>query len=194
MSVGASAAFQAALEPWTTRLNEGAFSAGCLSVPVSRKEAREILRTSRKPAEKPAVRSKASPFRFTGLRDAAAVRRIKQSAGGLCRGEVFIPFHGLKAHASALAIHGAQWGRQSCLQPHFRRLANPEHWRSQRCFGVMSCRYRDVKPEKFVKGRASRLKAGCSQDWLPHKRAKAESWAEGPCGQPGLAAPQGSRE
>jgi hypothetical protein len=41
-------------------------------------------------------------------------------------------------------------------------------------FGFVSCRHRDGKPEKFVKGRASRLKAGCSQDWLPHKRAKAE--------------------
>jgi len=70
-------------------------------------------------------------------------------------------------------LHGAQWGRQSCLQPPFRRLANPEHWRSQRCFGVMSYRYRDGKPEKFVRRRASRLKACCSQDWLPHERAKA---------------------
>jgi len=49
-------------------------------------------------------------------------------------------------------------------QPPFRRLANPEHWRSQRFFGFVFCRYRDGKPEKFVKGRASRLKAGCSQD------------------------------
>jgi hypothetical protein len=57
-----------------------------------------------------------------------------------------------------------QWGRQSCLQPPLRRLGNPEHWRSQRFFGLVFCRYRDGKPEKFVKGRASRLKAGCSQD------------------------------
>jgi len=45
-------------------------------------------------------------------------------------------------------------------------------------FGFVSCRYRDGKPEKFVKGRASRLKAGCSQDWLPHKRAKVQSRAK----------------
>ena len=34
----------------------------------------------------------------------------------------------------------ALWGRQSCLQPPFRRLVS----------------------------KVSRLKAGCSQDWLPH--------------------------
>jgi hypothetical protein len=85
---------------------------------------------------------------------------------------------GLKGRLSALAIHGAQWGWQSCLQPPFRRLANPEDWRSRRFFGFVSCRYRDGKPEKFVKGRACRLKAGCSQDWLPHKRAKAQGRAE----------------
>jgi len=34
----------------------------------------------------------------------------------------------------------ASWGRQSCLQPPFRRLVSE----------------------------VSRLKAGCSQDWLPH--------------------------
>jgi hypothetical protein len=46
------------------------------------------------------------------------------------------------------------------------QFANPEHWRSQRFFGFVSCRYRDVKPEKFVKGRASRLKAGCTVESL----------------------------
>jgi len=30
----------------------------------------------------------------------------------------------------------------------------------------MSCRYRDGKPEKFVMGRASRLKAGCTVESL----------------------------
>jgi hypothetical protein len=69
----------------------------------------------------------------------------------------------------------AQCGRQSCLQPPFRRLANPEHWRSQLFFGFVFCRYRDGKPDKFVKGRASRLKAGCSQDWLPHNALRASS-------------------
>jgi len=77
-----------------------------------------------------------------------------------------VPASGLSGRRSALAIHGAQWGRQSCLQPPFRRLANPEHWRSQRFFGVMFCRYRDGKPEKFVKGRASWLKAGCTVESL----------------------------
>jgi len=69
-----------------------------------------------------------------------------------------------QAAVSALAMHGGQWGRQSCLQPPFRRLANPEHRRSQRFFGFVPCRYRDGKSEKFVRCRASRLKAGCSQD------------------------------
>jgi hypothetical protein len=82
-----------------------------------------------------------------------------------------------QAAFSALAIHGARSGRQSCQQPPFRRPANPEHWRSQRFFGFVSCRYRDGKPEKFVKGRASRLKAGSRQDCLPHKRAKAQQAA-----------------
>jgi hypothetical protein len=77
----------------------------------------------------------------------------------------------------------------------------------------MSCRYRDVKPEQFVKGRASRLKAGCTVESLalagkPHVGQDGIllpignrplrvfipfSWAEGPCGQPGLAAPQKSQ-
>jgi len=75
---------------------------------------------------------------------------------------------------------GALWGRQSCLGNRAcSRLSGGsqtlKHWRSQRFFGVMSCRYRDVKPEKFVKGRASRLKAGCSQDWLPHSAAKPQA-------------------
>ena len=121
---------------------------------------------------------------------------------------------GRQSCLQTLAIHGAQWGRQSCLQPPFRRLANRKHSRSS-LFGFVSCRYRNGKPEKFVRRRASRLKAGCtveslaqagkphvgqdgiflpignrplrvfipfhgpkthadSQDWLPHKRAKAE--------------------
>jgi hypothetical protein len=79
------------------------------------------------------------------------------------------------ARPSVSAIHGVQWGRQSCLQPPFRRLANPEHWRSQRGSGVMSCRNRDGKPEKLVGRRASRLKAGCSQDWLPHEMPKTST-------------------
>ena len=83
-------------------------------------------------------------------------------------------------------IGEAEWGRQSCLQPPFRRLANPEHWRSQRFFGFVSCRYRDGKPEKFVKGRASRLKAGCTVESLvlagkPH------------VGQDGILLPIGNR-
>jgi len=41
--------------------------------------------------------------------------------------------------------------------------------------GFVSCRYRDGKPEKFVKGRESRLKAGCSQDWLPHNAAEPQA-------------------
>jgi hypothetical protein len=62
--------------------------------------------------------------------------------------------------------------RQSCLQPSFRRLANPEHWRSQRFFGFVSCRYRDGKPEKFVKGRASRLQPGLA---APQKSQSREA-------------------
>jgi len=72
---------------------------------------------------------------------------------------------------------GISWGRSGAgnraLQPPFRRLANPEHWRSQRCFGVMSCRYRDGKPEKFVRRRASRLQPGLAAP----QRAKATNFS-----------------
>jgi len=36
-------------------------------------------------------------------------------------------------------------------------------------FGFVSFRVRAAKPEKLVRRRGSRLKAGCSQDWLPHE-------------------------
>src|SRR5580658_7153337 len=54
------------------------------------------------------------------------------------------------------------WGGQSWLQPPFRRLlAWPQH-----------CSLN--APDSKRTGEESRLKAGCSHDWLPHKAGRSQ--------------------
>jgi hypothetical protein len=55
------------------------------------------------------------------------------------------------------AYKSAMWGRQSCLQAAFRRLLRAS-WR----LGPSS------PDSQFFARRQRRLKAGGSQDWLPH--------------------------
>ena len=47
-----------------------------------------------------------------------------------------------------LRVRQNLWGGQSCPQPPFRRL---------------------LQPRAGLRSRRDRLKAGCSQDWLPHE-------------------------
>jgi hypothetical protein len=62
-------------------------------------------------------------------------------------------------------------GLKGRLQAGLPATRNPRRRRS--FFGLVSFKGRAAKPEKFVGHRRSRLKAGCSQDWLPHEKAKA---------------------
>ena len=117
----------------------------------------------------------------------APVYRMAECHLGLSCGRQSCLQAAFQAAVRLWPIHGAQWGRQSCLQPPFRRLAKPLGTGDRRVsFGFVSCRYRDGKPEKFVRCWARRLKAGCTVESLvlagkPH------------VGQDGILLPIGNR-
>jgi plastocyanin len=74
------------------------------------------------------------------------------------------------------------WGSQSWLQPPFRRLFN----RALRA-GVHRCsRQVDQASDRAgaIAARRSRLKGGCSQDWLPHALLLGCVLIAGACGSP----------
>ena len=65
----------------------------------------------------------------------------------------------------------------AAFQAAFRTWTSQQFQTKGGVFGLVCFKSPAAKPEKFVRRRGSRLKAGCSQDWLPHERAKAEQTA-----------------
>jgi hypothetical protein len=90
-----------------------------------------------------------------------------------------------EARRSALAVHGMQLrsrvGQAILPAAAFQAALRTSTEQPSQTKGFIWPRVLQgsaAKPEKFVRRRGSRLKAGCSQDWLPHERAKAERRAE----------------
>jgi hypothetical protein len=104
-----------------------------------------------------AVRTYSSGFVFAGIPQRSLRNSSRIGNGGL-KGR-------LQARLPAARMAKVQAAA-------FQAVLKPEHISRRRegvFLGFVSFRDRTAKPEKFVRRRGSRLKAGCSQDWLPHK-------------------------